>query len=141
MCAWGDFSTLDTLFGVGRSDACAVGRFGEYFEAPCWRTVSLIASPFASIDAIAARSNGRPWRWAYSRDTSSSAWVSPRVLPGISTYPSYSNSRLTRGGIGAREFDIGVGDGVSVAADAGTEGTATGAEDGAATATCCGMGT
>ena len=25
--AWGNFSTLDTLFGVGRSDACAVGEF------------------------------------------------------------------------------------------------------------------
>ena len=52
--AWGDFSTLDTLFGVGRSDACAVGRSDESFEAPCWRTTSSVASPFASIDTIAA---------------------------------------------------------------------------------------
>ena len=60
MSAWGDFSTLDTLFGVGRSDACAVGRPGYAFEASCWRTISLVASPFARVDTIAAWSNGRP---------------------------------------------------------------------------------
>ena len=57
MSAWGDFSTSDTLLGVGRSDACAVGRSGESLEAP---TISLVASPFASIDTIAAWSNGIP---------------------------------------------------------------------------------
>ena len=81
MSAWGDFSTSDILLGVGsRSDACAIGSSGESLEAPCWRTISLVASPFASVDTIAAWSNGRPWRWAYSRDASHT-----RVLPGIST--------------------------------------------------------
>ena len=60
MSAWGDFSTSDTLFGVGRSDACAVGRSGESLEAPYWRTISLVASPLASIDTMAAWSNGIP---------------------------------------------------------------------------------
>ena len=141
MSAWGDFSTSGTLLGVGRSDACAVDRSGESLEAPCWRTIPLVASPFASIDIITAWPNGRPWRWAYSRDASRSARVSPRVLPGISMYPSYSNSRLTRGGIGAGEFDVGVGGGSSVSACAGAGGVATGAGDGAATGTDCGMGT
>ena len=50
MSAWGDIATSDTLLGVGRSDACAVGRSSEYLEAPCWRTISLVASPLASID-------------------------------------------------------------------------------------------
>ena len=59
MFAWGDSSTSDTLLDVGRSDACAVGRSGKYLEAPCWRTISLVASPFASIDTIAAWSNGK----------------------------------------------------------------------------------
>ena len=94
MSAWGDFSTSDTLFGVGRSDACAVGRSGESLEAPCGRTISLAALPFASIDTKAAWSNGRSWRWAYFRDASRSARVSPCVLPGTSTYPSYTNLRL-----------------------------------------------
>ena len=75
MSAWGDVSTSDTLFGVGRSDACAVVRSGESFDASCWRTFSLVALPFARIDTIAAWSNGRPWRWAYSRDASRSARV------------------------------------------------------------------
>ena len=99
MSAWGDFSTSDTLLGVDRSDACAIGKSGESLEAPCRRIISLVASPFASIDTIAAWSNGKPWRWAYSRDVSRNARVSPRVLPGISTYPSYSISRLTHGGV------------------------------------------
>ena len=111
MSAWGDFSTSDTLLGVGRSDACAVGRSGESSEAPCWRTISLVASPFANIETIAAWSNasrnGITWRWAYSGDASRNARVSPRVLPGISTYSSYVNSQLTRGGIGAGESDVG----------------------------------
>ena len=141
MSAWGDFSTSDTLLGVGRSDACAVGRSSESLEAPCWRTISLVASPFANIYTIAAWSNGIPWRWAYSRDASRNARVSPRVLPGISTYPSYSNLRLTRGGIGAGEFDVGVGGGGSVAAGARAGGVATDAGDGVATGTDCGMGT
>ena len=141
MSAWGDVSTSDTLLGVGRSYACAVGRSGESLEAPCWRTISLVASPFASIDTIAAWSNGRPWRWAYSRDASRSARVPPRVLPGISTYPSYPNSWLTRGGIGGGEFDVGVGGGGSVSAGAGAGGVSTGEGDGAATGTDCGVGT
>ena len=141
MSAWGDFSTSDTFFGVGRSDACAVTRSGESFEAPCWRTISLVASPFASIDTIAAWSNGRPWRWAYSCDALRSARVSPRILPGISTYPSYSNSRLTRGRVGAGEFDIYVGCDGSVAANAGAGGAATDVGDGAAMGTGCSMGT
>ena len=141
MSALGDFSTSDTLLGVGRSNACAVGRFGESLEAPCWRTISLVASPFASIDTMAAWSNGIPWRWAYSRDASRNARVSPRVLPGISIYPSYSNSRLTRGGIGAGEFDVGVGGGDSVAAGVGAGEVAKGAGYGAATGTDCGMWT
>ena len=141
MSAWGDFSTSDTLLGVGRSDACVVGRSGESLEAPCWRTISLVALPFASIDTIAAWSDGIPWRWAYSRDASRNARVSPRVLPGISTYPSYFNLRLTRGGIGAGEFDVGVGGDGSVSAGAGAGGVATGAGDGAATGTDCGMET
>ena len=114
MFAWGDFSISDTLFGAGRSDACAVGRSGESLEAPCWQTISLVAAPFASIDTIAAWSNGRRRRWTYSRDASRSARVSPRALTGISTYPSYSNSRITREGIGAGELDIGVGGGGSL---------------------------
>ena len=48
------------------------------------------------------------------------------VEPVISTYPSYSNLRLMRGGIGAGEVDISVGGGGSVAADVGAgEGAAT----------------
>ena len=82
MSAWDDFSTSETLLGVGRSDSCAVGRSGESLKAPCWRIISLVASPFASIDTIAAWSNGIPWRWAYSRDVSRNARVSPRVLSG-----------------------------------------------------------
>ena len=139
--AWGDFSTLDTFFGVGRSNACAVGRSGKSFEAPCWRTISSVASPFASIDTITAWFIGRTWHWGYSRYVSCSARISPRVLPGISTYPLYSNSRLTRGGIGAGEFAIGVGGGGSVSADAEAGNVATGEGDGAAIGTDCGMGT
>ena len=41
MSAWGDFSTSDTLFGVGRSDACAVGRSGESLEAPWWHKIKI----------------------------------------------------------------------------------------------------
>ena len=78
---------------------------------------------------------------AYSRDASRNARVSPRVLPAISMYPSCSTSRLTRGGIGAREFDVRVGGGGSVAAGAGAGRVATGAGDGATTGTDCGMGT
>ena len=111
---------------MGGSDACAVGTSGESFEAAYWRTISLIASPFSSVDTIAAWSKGRPWRWVYSRYASRSVGVSPRVLPGISTYPSYSNLRLMHGGIGAEEVDIGVGGGGSVADDVGAgEGAAT----------------
>ena len=63
------------------------------------------------------------------------------AFPGISTYPSCSTSRLTRGGIGAREFDVGVGGGGNIVAGAGAGGVATGAGDDAATGTDCGMGT
>ena len=141
MSAWGDFSTSDTLFGVGRSDAYVVGRSGVSLEAPCWRIISLVAPPFVSIDTIAAWFSGRPWRWAYTRDVSRHARVLPRVLPGISTYPSYTISGLTGGGIGAGESDVGVGGGGSVSASAGAGGVAMGAGDGAATGTDCGMGT
>ena len=141
MSAWGDVSTSDTLLGVGRSGASAVGRSGVSLEAPCWQTISLVASPFASVDTIAAWSNGRPWRWAYSRDVSRNARVLPRVLPGISTYPSYTISWLTREGIGAGEFDVGVRGSGSVSISARAGGVATGAGDGAATGTDCGMGT
>ena len=58
MSTWRDFSTSDTLFGLSESDACAVGRSGESFEAQCWRTISLVVSPFSSNDTIAAWSNG-----------------------------------------------------------------------------------
>ena len=109
------------MFGVRRSDACAVGGSGE---APCWRTMSFIAPPFSSIDTMAAWFNGRPWRWMYSRNASRSARASPRVLPGISTYPLCANSRLTLRGIGTGEVDIGVGGGgvvdTGVGAGAGT---------------------
>ena len=54
-------------------------------------------------------------------------------------YPLCSNSRLTRGGIGVRGFDIGsCGD---IAAGAGDVGPATGIGDGVATGTDFGMGT
>ena len=56
MSARGDVSTSDTLFGVGRSDACADDRSGE---APCWRTISFITSPFSSINTMAAWFNDR----------------------------------------------------------------------------------
>ena len=50
--------------------------------------------------------------------------VSPRVLPGISTYSSCTKSRLTRREIGDGEFVIGVGgDGIvdaGIGAGAGT---------------------
>ena len=42
MSEWGDFSTSETLFGVGRSDACAVGRSIESLEAPCWHKIEII---------------------------------------------------------------------------------------------------
>ena len=60
MSAWGGFSTSDTLLGVGRSDACAVGRSGESLEAQYWQTITLVTSPFASIDTIAPWFNGTP---------------------------------------------------------------------------------
>ena len=59
----------------------------------------------------------------------------------MSTYPSYSIPRLTRGGIGAEKFDVGVGGGSRVSAGAGAGGVAKGAGHGAATGTDCGMGT
>ena len=91
----------------------------------------------SSIDIMTAWPNGRPWRWAYSREALRSGRVSPRVLPGISTYPSCATSRLMHGGIGARELDIdvsgggvvgegvgaGPGTGVGVGAGAGAGGT------------------
>ena len=140
--ACGDAFASETLVGAGTSDARAVGRSGE---APCWRTISCTASPLPNIDTKAAWSDGRQWRWAYARDESHTARVSPRVLMGISTYFSCANSRLTRGEIGAGEFDIdiggrvvggegvgaGAGTGIGDAAGAGAGGTGAGA--GAAT--------
>ena len=55
--------------------------------------------------------------------------------------PSYSNSRLTRGGIGVGEFDTSVGGGGSVSVGAGAGGVAMGAGDGATTGTDCGVET
>ena len=84
---------------------------GESFEAP------RVGGQFRK---------GRPWRWMYSRYASRSVGVSPFVLSGNSTHPSYSNSRLMRGGIGAGEVGIGVGGGGSVVGGAGAgEGAAT----------------
>ena len=84
---------------------------GESFEAP------RVGGQFRK---------GRPCQWMYSRYASRSVGVSPMVLSGISTYPSYSNSRLMRGRIGAGEVGIGVGGGGSVAAGPGAgEGAAT----------------
>ena len=51
MFACGDVSTSITFAGVGRSDARAVGRFGE---APCSCMISCIAPPLSSIDTRAA---------------------------------------------------------------------------------------
>ena len=87
---------------------------------------------FSNLDIKAAWSYARPWRRACSCDASRSARVSQRVLPGISTYPSCANSRLTRGGIGAGEFVIGVGVGGIVAAGVGARaGTGVGVVAGA----------
>ena len=142
MSTWDDVSTSDTLLGVVRSVACAVGRSGESLERPCWRTISLIASPFASIDTIAAWFNGRSWRWVYSRDASRNECTGLAARPpGHFQVSSCSNSRLRRGGIGAGEFDIGTGGGGSVSAGAEAGEVATGAGDGAATGADCGMGT
>ena len=115
--ACGDVSASETLAGICRSDARAVGRSGE---APCWRMISCTASPLPNIDTKAALSNGRPWQWAYSRDAKRMARVSPPVLLGICTYPSCASSRLTRWGIGAGEFDIGTGGGGVGGAGVGT---------------------
>ena len=58
------------------------------------------------------------------------ARASPRVLPGISTYPSWASSRLTCAGIGAGEFDIGIGGG-GVGVEGVGAGAGTGVGDGA----------
>ena len=100
-----DFSMSDTFFGVGRPNACAAGRSGEL---PCWRTISCIALPFSSIDTMAAWSNGRSCQWAYHRELSRSARVSPRVLPGISTYSSCA-AVGAGAGEGAATMATGVG--------------------------------
>ena len=67
------------------------------------------------------------------------ARVSPRVLPGISTCPSYFILRLTSEGIGTGGFDNDVGGGV--APGAGTGGAAASAEDDPVMDTYIGMGT
>ena len=119
--ACGDVSASKTFAGVCKSDARAVGRPGE---ASCSCTILCISSHFPNIYTRAAWSNGRLWRWAYSCDASRIARVSPRALPGISTYPSCASPWLTRGGIGAGKFDIGTGGGdvggAGVGAGAGT---------------------
>ena len=51
MFACGHVSASITFFGVGRSDARAVGRSGE---APCSCMISCIASPLSNIDTRAA---------------------------------------------------------------------------------------
>ena len=83
--------------------------------------------------------DSRPWRCAYFCDASRIARVSRGVLWIISTVLSFSDSRLTRGGIGAGDFDIGVGGGVAVVAGADEE--ATGAGNDSATCTDFSMGT
>ena len=125
--ACGDVSASTTFAGVCRSDAHAVGRSGE---APCSCTILCTTSPLSNIDTKVAWSNVRPWRWAYSRDALRIARVSPRVLPGISTYLSCDSSRLTRGGIGAGEVDIGTGGGGVGGSGVGA-GAGTGVGDGA----------
>ena len=77
----------------------------------------------------------------YSRGASRSAQVSSRILPGISTYSSCSDLRLTRRGIGADEFDIDVGGGGGVAAGAGAGRAAMSAGDDVVTGTDFGTGT
>ena len=67
---------------------------------------------------------------AYSRDVSRIARISSRVLPGISTYSSWVSLRLTRGGICAGGFDIGIGGGGVVVAGVGA-GAGTRVGDGA----------
>ena len=140
--AYGDVSAPKTFAGVCRSDARVVGRSGE---APCSSTILCTASPLSNIDTRATWSNGIPWRRAYSRNASHIAWVSPHVVPVISSFRSCASSRLTRGGIGAGKFDIGTGGGdvgdAGVGAGAGTgvgdgagaEAGGTGAGAGAAT--------
>ena len=73
-----------------------------------------------------------PWCVAYCTG-------SPRVIPGISTYPSCSELRLTRVEIGAEGFGTDVGD--RVAAGTETGGLATGLGNGSATGVDFGMGT
>ena len=122
-----DVSASNTLPGVCRSDTNAFGRYGE---VSCWRMISCAASPLVNIDTKAAWSNGRPWRWAYFRDASRIARVSPRILLGVSTYSSCASLRLTRGGIGAGELDLGTGGGDVGGAGVGA-GARTGVGDGA----------
>ena len=76
-----------------------------------------------------------------SRDVSRSTQVSPRVLLGIFTFSSHSNSWLTRGGIGAGALDIVVGSGSGSAVSAGADGEAKSAGDGLATGADCGIET
>ena len=112
-------------------------------ETPCWWIILLLASTFASIDTIAAWSNGRPWRWAYCcvlciAQCTGHATRSPRHLY---VCPSFFYLRLTCGGIGAGEFEIGEGSGGGVSAGAGAGAVATDAGDEAMISTDCGMGT
>ena len=104
-------------------------------------TTLLVNSRVASIDTRAACSivDSTPWRWAYTCNASRITRVSPRVLPGVSTFPSFVVSRPTRGGIGAEGFNTDAGSVVDVGA--GTSVAAAGAGDGAATGTDFDMGT
>ena len=83
---------------------------------------------------MTAWSNGRVMMGVL-RDVSRSVWVSPRVLPDISTYPSCAILRLMREGIGAWRFDMGVCGGGVVDA-----GVSAGARTGVSVGACAGAG-
>ena len=96
----------------GRSDTCAVGRSGEQHRVGGQSRLLLHWFPALT-----------PWLHVPMVDHGDGyipgARVSPRVLPGISTYPACASSRLMHEGIGAVELDIGVGGGGVVGEGAG----------------------
>lgn len=61
----------------------------------------------------------RPYRWAYFRDASRRARVSPHFLLDISLYPSCSSSRGPRARIGVGGFNAGGVDDTGVTVDTG----------------------
>ena len=92
-----------------------------------------------TLSAEPTQTDSTPWRWTYSCNASRIVRVSPSVLPGISTFPSFLMSRPTRGGIGAGGFNTDAG-GV-IDAGAGTSRAVASAGDGAATGRYFGIGT